>query len=406
MMKKTIISFVLVLLCVVGGHAAKKNNGIVKFNLYGSDVQIRFDASKRVKVKKATDAEIDKYFKWLDGCIDQTLEDCLKQKQELDLCDWAYLKMLDKFSTTVLGQSNEATLLMAGLLGASGYNTCVIRFQNGQLRALYHTDAFVYNQMFFTNNNKQYFLYGDTTNISGSAKIVMTMEKSDGKMIDFRQTPVIKAVTLTEPRKLTSKKSPDFSFTVQVNKNLVDFYDDMPSFTYDNNFMSRWTSMANRPLEKHLQQTLIKEMKAKLQGKSQQEQVQQLLWWTQGTVDLERQTPNAENFLFAYDEDIWGRDRAFYAEETLFYPYCDTEDRSILLSRLVRDVVGLDVIFIYYPEHTAIGVCFTDEYVKGAFVVKDGRYYLICDPTYIGSKVGEEMPNMEGKERTIMKLER
>ena len=203
-MKRTILSMMVILLCAAGAHAAKKNNGIVKFNLYGSDVQIRFDASKRVKVKKATDAEIDKYFKWLDGCIDQTLQDCQKQKQELELCDWAYLKMLDKLSTTALGQGNEATLLMAGLLGASGYSTCVIRFQNGQLRTLYHTDAFVYNQMFFTNNNKQYFMYGDTTNISGSAKIVMTMEKSDGKMIDFRQTPVIKAVTLSTSTSFSS----------------------------------------------------------------------------------------------------------------------------------------------------------------------------------------------------------
>ena len=64
------------------------------------------------------------------------------------------------------------------------------------------------------------------------------------------------------------------------------------------------------------------------------------------------------------------------------------------------------MLFVYYPEHTAIAVCFTDEYVKGAFVVKDGRYYVICDPTYIGSNVGEEMPMVEGKEKTVMKLER
>ena len=407
-MKRTIIGLVLVLLCTAGGHAAKKakNDGTVKFNLYGTDVQVRFDASKRVKVKKATDAEIDKCVKWLDGCIDQTLEDCLKQKQELELCDWAYLKMFDKLSTTALGPSNEATLLMAGLLGASGYNTRVVRFSNGQLRTLYQTDAFVYNRMFFTIDNKQYFLYGDTTKISGDAKITLTMEKSDGKMIDFRQTPVIKAVTLSEPRTLTSKTDPNFSFTVQVNKNLVDFYGDMPSYTYDNNFMTRWTTMANRPLEKHLQQTLVKQMKDKLKGKSQKEQVQHILSWLHGDVDLEKKVTNANMFLYCYDEDVWGYDRPFYAEETLFYPYSDTEDRSILLSRLVRDVVGLDVVFIYYPGHTAIGVCITDEDVKGTYVVLKGRHYVICDPTYIGGYVGEEMPAVKGQERTVMKLER
>ena len=213
-------------------------------------------------------------------------------------------------------------------------------------------------------------------------------------------------MTLSEPRTLTSKTDPNFSFTVQVNKNLVDFYGDMPSYTYDNNFMTRWTTMANRPLEKHLQQTLVKQMKDKLKGKSQKEQVQHIISWLHGDVDLEKKVTNANMFLYCYDEDVWGYDRPFYAEETLFYPYSDTEDRSILLSRLVRDVVGLDVVFIYYPGHTAIGVCITDEDVKGTYVVLKGRHYVICDPTYIGSYVGEEMPAVEGKEQTVMKLER
>jgi hypothetical protein len=26
---------------------------------------------------------------------------------------------------------------------------------------------------------------------------------------------------------------------------------------------------------------------------------------------------------YAYDEKVWGHDRAFFAEESLFYPFCD-----------------------------------------------------------------------------------
>jgi len=163
--------------------------------------------------------------------------------------------------------------------------------------------------------------------------------------------------------------------------------------------------MANVPLDEHLQNTLIKEMKAKLAGLSQQDAVQQLLSWVQGKTDIKMKDPNQNCFLYAYDDDVWGYDRSFYAEETLFYPYNDTEDRSILLSRLIRDVLGLKVLFIYYPGHTALAVCITDADVKGAYVVKDGMHFVICDPSYIGSDVGEEMPNVKELEKTVRLLE-
>ena len=388
-------------------NAAKKakNDGTVKFTLYGTELQVKFNPAKRVKVKNGTDEEIDKCLAWLDASTDATLQDCQRIKQEQELCDWAYVKMLDKLSQTSLGKTNEGVLLMAGLMSRSGYDVKVARYEKGQLRMLYKSDAFIYNTLFFTLDNQNFFQYGDS--LSGAEKVKIAISfNPGGKKVDLSQNPVIKAVKLTEPRTLTSKKNPDFSFTVQVNKNLVDFYDEMPSFTDGKNFMTRWTTMANRPLDKYLQQTLVKQMKDKLKGKSQKDQVQQILSWMHGEVDLDMKATNSNFFLYGYDEDVWGYDRPFYAEQTLFYPYCDTEDRSILLSRLVRDVVGIDVVFIYYPEHTAIGVCITDEDVKGAYVVLNGRHYVICDPTYIGSEVGEEMPSIEGKKRTVMKLER
>lgn len=34
--------------------------------------------------------------------------------------------------------------------------------------------------------------------------------------------------------------------------------------------------------------------------------------------------------FYEYDNKVWGHDRALFAEETLYYPYCDSEDRSIV----------------------------------------------------------------------------
>lgn len=99
-------------------------------------------------------------------------------------------------------------------------------------------------------------------------------------------------------------------------------------------------------------------------------------------------------FVYEYDDKVWGHDRAFFAEETLYYPYADCEDRSILFSRLIRDLLGLDVALIYYPGHLATAVRF-DEDVKGDAMIIDGHRYIVCAPTYIGAPVGAQMPTLE-----------
>ena len=95
-----------------------------------------------------------------------------------------------------------------------------------------------------------------------------------------------------------------------------------------------------------------------------------------------------------FDEKVWGADRAFFPSESLFYPYCDCEDRSILLSRLVGDLLGLKSTLIYYPGHLAMAIHF-NEPVKGDYVEYNGERFVVCDPTYIGAPIGMTMPDMD-----------
>lgn len=393
----------LLLPCLAYGTNKAKADKVVNFQFYGSDLQVHFDALKRVKVKKNDSVKVADCMEWLLSVTDETLKECLNLKEEMNLCDWAYLKLLDKLSKASLGNTNEATLMMTVLLNKSGYETGLAWQGTKTLRMLYCPDASILQTHIIQKNGKWYYMYGS----SDTATVKMLQpEMAKGKKLSMKINGDQKfAVNLSEPRTVTSIKNEDFSFTFQVNKNLIDFYNDLPVFFFNDDFMTRWTAMANIPLDEYLQNTLIKEMKAKLAGLSQQDAVQQLLWWVQGGVDIDRKNPKQDKFLYAYDDDVWGYDRAFYAEETLFYPYNDTEDRSILLSRLIRDVLGLKVLFVYYPGHTALAVCITDADVKGAYVVKDGMHFVICDPTYIGSDVGEEMPTVKDLDKTIRLLE-
>ena len=139
---------------------------------------------------------------------------------------------------------------------------------------------------------------------------------------------------------------------------------------------------ANTPLAQTTKERIYPALKEAIDGCTKEIAANKLLNWVQ------------TGFAYEYDDKVWGYDRAFFAEETLYYPFCDCEDRSILYSRLIRDLLDLDVALIYYPGHLATAVLFDSE-VKGDAVMIGGKRFVVCDPTYIGAPVGEQMPNLD-----------
>jgi len=94
-------------------------------------------------------------------------------------------------------------------------------------------------------------------------------------------------------------------------------------------------------------------------------------------------------YAFAYQTDTqqFGYERPFFGDETFFYPACDCEDRAILYSILVRELLGLEVVLLHYPQHLATAVHF-NETIQGDYLMIDGKKFLICDPTFLGASVG------------------
>ena len=155
--------------------------------------------------------------------------------------------------------------------------------------------------------------------------------------------------------------------------------------------MTRWRSYAVAPLSDEFKEGIYVDLKNFLEGKSKLEAVEILLNFVQTAFEYE------------YDNVVWGEDRAFFPEETLFYPYADCEDRSILFSRLVKDIVGLRVALVYYPGHLAAAVNF-DTDVAGDFVMVDGVRFVICDPTFIGAGVGRSMSRLDKSDIKFIEL--
>ena len=62
--------------------------------------------------------------------LNKTIEDCLDVKENLNLCDWAYLEFVHKLASEIHRDKNKITLLTAYILEQSGYDIKIGRRQN------------------------------------------------------------------------------------------------------------------------------------------------------------------------------------------------------------------------------------------------------------------------------------
>lgn len=360
----------------------------VSFLFYGTNLQVRFNDEERFKLINLSEQSLSEAWTKLSGtAYNNTIRDCLELRIRLNLNDWAYLLMLQKLSEACFGKSNEATMLMAFIFCQSGYMTR-LGLANNKLVMLFGSKHHIYDWAYYTSGD--YCLY--PIGIEARDMQICDMQFPNEKPLSLwiGQQPKL-TCNMSKERVLKSRRYDDIKVMVSVNKNLIDFYNDYPASEADDNFMTRWAMYANTPIAKEVTENLYPVLRKRLEGLTQLESVERLLNWVQTA------------FVYEYDEKVWGGDRAFFAEESLYYPYCDCEDRSILFSHLVRDLVGLEVVLVYYPGHLAAAVCFTED-IKGDYIPLGNKRFTICDPTYIGAPVGRTMPKMNNKTANVILL--
>lgn len=360
-----------------------------KFSFYGGTYIIRMNEDEKFTIRDCSGNELSRAWKELSTeSYNNTIRDCLALRIKLQLSDWAYLNMLDAFARSVHGDSDEATFLMAYIYCQSGYSMRFGIFEN-KLYMLYASKHMIYDQPYFQINGKDYYLYKCKATSMEICDAPYPSEKPLSFFITSNQN--FKYVA-SEARTLSSKRYPEIKINVSVNKNLIDFYNTYPTSEIDGNFMTRWAMYANTPMEKEVVENLYPAWKKILSGLSEKEAVERILNWVQTA------------FVYEYDDKVWGQDRAFFAEESLYYPFCDCEDRSILFTRLVRDLLDLKCVLVYYPGHLASAVCFNED-VNGDYIIFDSSRFIICDATYIGAPVGVTMSGMNNEKASLIILD-
>ncbi len=363
------------------------------FTYFGTEGQVRFNASNMVELSGVDEKSIAKAWKAMStSTFDNLVFDCLQIRKEKNLCDWAYLEMLRAMAEHFCGKgTNKATLLMAYVYCQSGYKMRLARDGQNKLFMLYGSEHVVYNQSYYTIEGLMYYPYNGAPKSLYVCNVAFPKESTMSLYVPSEQQFAMKA---TDSKTRQSKRYPEVKTTMVSNKNLMDFYTTYPTSKLGENLVSRWAMYANTPLSQSVKDQIYPSLRQALNGCDELTAVNKLLNYVQ------------TGFVYEYDDKVWGHDRAFFAEESLFYPYCDCEDRSILFTRLVRDLVGLDCILIYYPGHLASAVLFNKADVTGDYILLNGKKFIVSDATYINAPVGRTMPGMDNRAAKVIILER
>lgn len=380
------------------------SNDYFTFTLYGTEMRVRANDKMKFRLKDIGNNTLGDIWenKLATTEFDNLIRDCLENRIRYQLSDWAYLRMLDVFCNSFLGNgTSEAELLKAYLYCQSGYQMRLAIADN-HLYMLYASQYFIFDKPCWQIDGV--FYYADNIKAEQVRICGAEFPNEQALSMQIHQEQNLKP----NPSPVRTIKSEDvdwLSVTVTEDKNMMEFYQDYPSSYFGDDFMTRWALYANTPLSDSAKKQLyptFKEIFATVAASNKEQGldaanvlptcVDILCHWIQ------------TGFVYEYDDKVWGHDRAFFADETLYYPYCDCEDRSILLTRLVRDLLGLKCALVYYPGHLAAAIAI-GENVKGDFIRIGGTKYIVCDPTYIGASIGMTMPDMDNQSAKVIVLD-
>ena len=359
---------------------------VVKVVYYGTTLTVHAPQDKPLVLRRVDGESLSAAWTMLsDGSYDGVLADCLNAKKNIGLGDWGYITLLDKVAKRLASGENEAIFLQQWLLTQSGYQARLAQ-QEGVLQIFMPFDVPVFNLPYVEIEDEPYFLI---TNNNREGKEVQVLTKG----FPEENKPTLRVVGRPAlaykscgHRVLRSDKYPSVFLSSEVNSNLISYYNDYPKVA------GAWDVYAAASLSDEAKRMLYPKLRNLLQGRGEKEKVDMLLNWVQTA------------FKYKTDKEQFGGERSLFADETLYYPYCDCEDRSILLSVLIRDLLGLDVVLLHFPGHLATAVKFKTNVVGDYLDLDDGRY-IVCDPTYIGAPVGMAMPDCKQQEVRVFRVQ-
>lgn len=356
------------------------------FDFYGCECGVPLRKDLIFRLRGIDEKSISDAWKTLSsGKYLPVVYEALCWREDLNLCDWGYIRFLDEMTKAFFPEDmrNEATLMQVYILTQSGYMVRMARTEES-LALLLPFKNVMYDHTYLNVQGRKYYVMDKT--LADKQLLLTDFVTPREQMFSLRiRGEQILAKKPSMPRLYASKKYPEMSFRLSVNENLVDFYNDYP-------FSNEWNVYSEASLSRNVKDQLYPELRKCIAGMDSYTAANMLLNFVQTAFD------------YKTDTEQFGYERAFFPDETIFYPYSDCEDRAILYSVLVRDLLGLDVVLLHYPLHLATAVRFESD-VVGDHIAIDGVKYTVCDPTYIGAPIGDLASKYKRSKVEVIKIQ-
>jgi hypothetical protein len=356
----------------------------MRFNFYGAECEVTFSSKHRFTLRSIDENSVADAWLLMDNeAFDTLIAESKAIKSELELNDWGYNLLVKQVAEEICGkETNESVVLRAYLLGESGYKMRLAR-GNDRLWLLVASQQQIYGRPYISVGGDKFYIF-DT--LPANMGLNVCNKSIDAEQALNFKMPVPPALPYVKG-KCFARNNPRNGDVLNVvpNANLTAFYSQYPQCD--------WAIFAETSFSEMVYLQLLGPLKKMVAGKGERDALQSILTMIQ------------YSFPYKNDAQQFGRERTFFADEMFAYMYSDCEDRSILFCRIVKDILNLDAVLLYYPEHIAAAV-HLHESVEGDSVMVGNKRYMLCDPTYTGGDVGEVNHQFKGmKPTSIIKVE-
>ncbi len=340
-------------------------------NFYNRSLAIPYDPAMRAFVLQGISQESIGAFweKISESNYTPAVESLLEAKKELNINDYAYMLLCQYFSKSLYpANANAARLMTWFVMLRSGYSLRV-GFNDEAIALLVPTQDQVYQKAYLNIDGINYYIFPDLKN---NSLYTYDEDYRSGKPVSFGIHSPMNLGGKTAERKVKFEfEGKTYDIKLNYDPDLIDFFQYYPLLSFETYF--------NAPMSVQSRETLYAALQPVIGEMDEVRAVNFILRFVQTA------------FAYKTDPEQFGREKYFFAEEVLHYPYCDCEDRSVLFSYLVRELLGLNVVALEYPGHMATAVAFKSPF-SGNHLVYNNQRYVVADPTFINAPVGVAMP--------------
>jgi hypothetical protein len=350
--------------------------GNVSIDFFGSKIGFNIDTSIRnANFDPRTKTGI---FNFYDALASSDYKGILQRVQDIDkslhLNDWGVYMLVHKLALKLYDNPDNTVLFSWFMMNRLHYDVR-IGYAGKHVVLLVYSKKMIYYKPKYIVNGKSYYVLSQYDQDSlGTLKTYIKSYPGAIKPLSLTLDTLPSFVKNMQKRSVTfSYQGNKYTITYPYNKNLIDFMATYPQANYVTYF--------DAPMELDTYNAIAKQMQDYLNGKHASEAMNFVLAFVQNA------------FKYETDKAQFGREKPMFAEETLYYPGSDCEDRSVLYAYLMSKFFGVGVMGVKYANHMATALQIP---MQGESFTVDGNRYVIADPTYKNANIGEGMPRYQG----------